>query len=137
MVPNCITDSMNLSLTSPLLFKEVEEAVFDLGTYKAPGPDSLNGLFFQKYWATIQNDAFQAVNCFFTEGRLEGNINFTTVALIPKIQHPESISQLRPISCCSFLYNAIAKKNLKRLKPILSHVVTPQQSAFVGGYDSR
>lgn len=70
VIPNCISESMNASLTSPILFKEVECVVFDLGAYKAPGPDGLNGLFFQKNWETIKNDVFNSACKFFTDGVL-------------------------------------------------------------------
>lgn len=41
VVHRCISNSMNRSLTSPVLMKEVETAVFSLGAYKALGPDGL------------------------------------------------------------------------------------------------
>lgn len=49
---------MNDYLTKHVTFKEVETAVFELGALKAPGPDGLNGLFFQKKWNTIKNGVF-------------------------------------------------------------------------------
>lgn len=81
---------MNSSLTCPVLFSE--KVVFDLGVYKAPGPDGLNGLFFQKNWDTIKFDVFKAIQSFFSSGTLGEDVNFTTVALIPKVPHPESVS---------------------------------------------
>lgn len=60
-------------------------------------------------------------------------MNDTLVALIPKIPHPEDIGQLRPISYCNFIYNVISKVMVSRLKPILASLISPQQSAFVGG----
>lgn len=109
VIPNCISNSMNVSLTSPVSFNEVEKAVFDLGAHKSPGPDGLNGLFFQKNWETIKHDVFKAVQFFFPDGLLGNDVNFNMVALIPKISQYESITHLRPISCCTFIYKVIAK----------------------------
>lgn len=88
VVPNCITSQMNTSLTKPIIFIEVETAVFDLGALKAPGPDGLNGLFFQKNWETIKVDVFKAVQHFFANGVLGEDVNLTNVSLIPKVPHP-------------------------------------------------
>jgi len=47
--PRIITEEMNLSLTAPVTKEEVQHATFQLGKTKAPGPDSLNGLFYQNH----------------------------------------------------------------------------------------
>lgn len=74
-----------------------------------------------------------AISVFFSTGALGDDINDTIVALTPKIPHPEAISQLRLISCCNFIYKTISKILVSRLKPLLSDLISPQQSAFVGG----
>lgn len=44
-----VTAEMNEHLIAPLTLQEVQCAVFQLGATKAPGPDGLNGLFYQSY----------------------------------------------------------------------------------------
>lgn len=55
MVPQClqvfpksVSAEMNEALLVPISLEEVKKAIFNLGSLKAPSPDSLNGLFFQK-----------------------------------------------------------------------------------------
>lgn len=117
----------------PVLETEIKNAVFALGALKTPGPDGLNEDFYPKYSETIKQDAIVAVSKFFITGNMGGCTSDTLVALTPKIPHPEAISQLRPISCCNFIYKTISKAVVGRLKPLLSSLISPQQSSFVGG----
>lgn len=133
LIPNIVTNDMNEHLIAPVSMAEVEKTVFSLGALKAPGPDGFNGLFYQKNWHNIKNDIFQVVSVFLDTSHLKEDVNATVVALVPKIPMPKSISHLRPISCCNYLYKIIAKILVSRLKPFMNHLVTSQQSAFVGG----
>lgn len=133
VVPNLVTEEMNTCLMAPVTIIEVDKAVFSLGALKAPGPDGFNGLFFQKNWSIIRGDIFKVVSFFFETGVLNEEVNATLVALTPKIPMRESITHLRPTSCCNYLYKIIAKIFVTRLKPFMNRSVTPQQSAFVGG----
>lgn len=132
VVSNKVSEEMNSSLMSPISSYEVEQVVFDLGHHKAPGPDGFDGLFFQKNWAIMKDDITKAVTNFFENGDLTEEINATVVALILKVPMSEFIGQLRPISCCNFLYKVIAKVMVSRLKPHMNNLITQQRSAFVG-----
>lgn len=54
--------------------------------------------FYQKYWDVVGEDVFTAVNEFFQNGYILKEMNHTNVALVPKVNNPESMSQFRPIS---------------------------------------
>ena len=47
-VPVLVSKDMNEELTKEVGEEEVTRAVFQLGIYKAPGPDGFNGVFFSK-----------------------------------------------------------------------------------------
>jgi len=51
---------------------------------KAPCPYGYNALFFQKNWNVIGAKVTQAVQSFFTSGKLLKEINLTFVTLMPK-----------------------------------------------------
>lgn len=132
-VPYLISEEMNISLMKPVSNEEVKKAVDGLGALKALGPDGLNGMFYQKHWDVVKDDVCGAVLNFFNQGILPPEINETIVTLIPKIPHPESVSHLRPISCCNFIFKVISKIMVLRMREFMGDLITPNQSAFVGG----
>ena len=60
-------------------------------------------------------------------------LNKTLVALIPKFQSPETISNYRPINLCNSIYKIVTKVIIAWIRPLLSNLVSPMQVAFVLG----
>ena len=73
-----------------------------------------------------------AVN-FFTTGELPPGINDMFLVLIPKVQRPEVVGQLRPISLCNISYKMLTKALTNRLKKVMPKIIGPYQSSFVPG----
>ncbi|GJS30237.1 hypothetical protein Tco_0490857, partial [Tanacetum coccineum] len=65
--------------------EEAKNAIFDIDSNKASGPDGFSSEFFKKAWGVIGNDVCLAVKEFFNSGKILGEINATLIALIPKI----------------------------------------------------
>ena len=61
---------MNQNLLRSLTLEEMRRVVFSLGTLRAPGPDSLPGIFYQKYWSIVKGEVFDAIQAFFQFGFL-------------------------------------------------------------------
>jgi len=126
-----ITTRDNLDLTRPVTENEIYKALFDMDPYKAPGPDGFGASFYQDHWLQVKDHLCFAIKDFFNSGRLLTEINHTFIALVPKVDHPETTAHFRPISLCNTLYKIIAKILVNRMRPILQHLIHPCQSAFV------
>ncbi|GKC27774.1 RNA-directed DNA polymerase, eukaryota, reverse transcriptase zinc-binding domain protein [Tanacetum coccineum] len=113
--------------------KEIQEAIFDIGDNKAPGPDGYTAKFFKKAWKIIGEDVRLAVREFFQTGKLIGQINATLISLVPKIKQPRKVTDYRPIACCNVLYKCISKILTNRIKGSLNKLVIINQSAFIPG----
>ncbi|XP_056692237.1 uncharacterized protein [Spinacia oleracea] len=64
-------------------------------------------------------------------GRME--INYSYIALIPKIYAPSFITEFQPIGLCNTIYKIITKIISSRLKLVLGRIVSPLQSSFIKG----
>ncbi|XP_061999224.1 uncharacterized protein LOC133716539 [Rosa rugosa] len=129
----CVSQAMNEQLCAPYSQDEVKCALFQMYPTKSPGPDGMPPLFFQHYWDKIGGDITEAVHSFLQTGQLLKEINFTHICLIPKVDNPEYMSELRPIALCNVIYKICSKVIANRLKLILPSVISHFQSAFVPG----
>ena len=88
-VPNKVTANMKEGLTCEYTAEEVRIALFQMGPTKAPGPDGMNALFYQKFWHIVGHDVTNAVLDYLNNGIMMPDINYTQIVLIPKIKSPE------------------------------------------------
>jgi hypothetical protein len=132
-IQQVVTGEMNELLTREFVPIEVSEAVKQMSPVKAPGPDGIPPVFYQKYWHLVGEDITKAVLTCLNSGRILKAINHTHITLIPKVKNPEAVTEYRPISLCNIIYKIISKVLANRLKRILSQVISESQSAFVPG----
>ncbi|CAN1152522.1 Transposon TX1 uncharacterized 149 kDa protein [Linum perenne] len=128
-----VSNEMNINLTALVSNEEIREAIFDIGTDKAPGSDGFTSAFFQHYWDIIGREVTDAISFFFRSGRILKSINHTWISLLPKVKKVESMKQLRPIGLCSVLYKTISKILARRLGLVLPSIISPTQNGFVQG----
>lgn len=69
-VESRVTPDMNNLLLTDYCDAEIHEAVFQMYPTKAPGPDGMPPIFFQKYWHIVGSDVTRAIKDFLTSGRL-------------------------------------------------------------------
>lgn len=128
-----VSPEMNLSLTKPITDDEVRLAAFSVKGSSAPGEDGLTGLFYQKFWHIVGPELTAEVHKFFYTAVLPSGWNHTQISLLPKIPHPSSMKDMRPISLCSVQYKIISKILSERLKSVLEEIISETQGAFVSG----
>ncbi|GKA61125.1 RNA-directed DNA polymerase, eukaryota, reverse transcriptase zinc-binding domain protein [Tanacetum coccineum] len=112
---------------------EIKEAIFDIDSSKASGPDGYTSCSSKKAWGIIRKEVCLAVKEFFSNQKLLGEVNATLISLVPKIDTPNKISGFRPISYCSVLYKCISKIITNMIKIGLNKVISINQSAFIPG----
>jgi hypothetical protein len=68
---------------------------------------------------------------FFATGLLLKEVNATILTLVPKKVNLSAMGDFRPIACCNVVYKCITKIISNRMLPLLSDLVSLNQSAFI------
>jgi hypothetical protein len=120
------------SLGDPFTEEEVKIAITHLPGDKAPGPDGFTGLFFKRCWEIIRVDVLNVVHLF---GTLHVEnfhwLNSANIALLPKKDGAEEVSDYRPISLIHAIAKIIAKMLSIRLGPYMDSRVSNAQRDFI------
>lgn len=93
-----LTREQQLHLQAPITREEITYALEDINDLKSLGCDDFNAYFQEKAWSCIGMEVTCVVLPFFKSNQMFKAINCTTGTLIPKVQHPSSIKEFRPIS---------------------------------------
>lgn len=108
----------------------MERALKDMGPIKAPGPDGMPPLFYQKYWSIVGDEVVSLCLNVLNGDRSVVGISHTMIALIPKVSNPKKVIEFRPISLCNVIYKLILKVLANRLKRVLPSVISECQKCF-------
>lgn len=100
---------------------------------KAPGPDGFTVEFYQARWNFLGTEILEAVEESRMKQKIWPGINSTFITLIPKNGKSDEAQGFRPIALCNVIYKIIATLVAKRLKPLLTHIISPEQTRFVEG----
>ena len=87
--------------------------------------------FYQEQWELVGKEVCDAILNFFHTSCFDKGINFTHIALIPKLKYPTRVTEFHPISLCNVVYKILSKVLANQLKVILSHIISTNQSAFI------
>ncbi|XP_074303811.1 uncharacterized protein LOC141638297 [Silene latifolia] len=128
-----VTEEMNRGLRAEYSEAEITEALNQMHPLKAPGPDGMNGLFYQSYWQIIGPEVVSTVLNILRGNMSPASINKTNIVLIPKKKAPDKIRDFRPISLCNVAYKLVSKVLANRLKVFLGDIISENQSAFTPG----
>ncbi|XP_074283536.1 uncharacterized protein LOC141608084 [Silene latifolia] len=128
-----VTERMNMLLRCDYTEEEVVTALNQMHPLKAPGPDGMNGLFYQTYWHIVGQAVTRTVIGILRGAPFPEGINKTHIVLIPKKKAPDKMTDFRPISLCNVIYKLVSKVLANRLKTFLGEIVSENQSAFTPG----
>ncbi|XP_073014526.1 uncharacterized protein [Primulina eburnea] len=128
-----VDTQMNQVLCAPFTATDIRRALFDMHPDKAPGPDGLSALFYQKFWDVVGKDVTDAILRVLNEGASLETWNDTLVTLIPKVKNPMFLKEFRSISLCNVCYKIVSRALTNRFRPALSKLIEASQSAFNPG----
>ena len=128
-----LTEAQIRLLAAPYTGEEVREALFRMHPTKAPGPDGMSAVFFQKFWHVVGKDVIDETLEILNNNGVVGSINQMHIVLIPKKKTCLYPADYRPISLCNVLYKIVSKVLANRLKLILPSIIHESQSDFVPG----
>ena len=128
-----LTHREGIGLIEPFCVEEVKAEVWDCDNFKCLSPDDISFGFIKNIWDILKDDLMRFLHEFHRNGRLAKGINNTFIALIPKVDSPQRLNDLRPISLVGSLYKILAKVLANRLRMVIGSVILDSQSAFIKG----
>ncbi|XP_057432516.1 uncharacterized protein LOC130725290 [Lotus japonicus] len=76
----------------PFVEEEIKDAIFEMGSLKALGPDGLQPVFFQSQWPIVGKSVVNFVTDCYPNPNLIEQVNETLLVLIPKVDAPGRIT---------------------------------------------
>ena len=129
-IPSKVSEDMNESLSCAFTKEEIATALKQIHPTKAPRPDGMSAIFYQKYWSIVGNNITNMVLNILNNNLPMIEINKTNISLIPKTSSSKKMIDFRPISLCNVIYKLISKTLANKLKNLLPHIISENQSAF-------
>ncbi|XP_052114078.1 uncharacterized protein LOC127745428 [Arachis duranensis] len=108
---------------------EIRKALFSIGSLKAPGSDGFPALLYKNNWDLMKGKVCDFITMCWKEPDLIKHASITLIALIPKLNSPDTINHFRPIALCNVSYKIITN----RIKPLLNDRISVHQSSFILG----
>ena len=84
---------MSCELLRAFREEEIRVALNQMHPTKAPGPNGIPLIFFQKYWDVVGQSVVNCVLKILNMGVMPKGLNETYICLIPKVDCPQNITE--------------------------------------------
>lgn len=88
VVDRRVSPEMNENLVKEFTVEEVKATPDSIGDLKAPGPDGMPSIFYEKFWGVVGDRVLHEVLELLKGGPMPEEWNETTIVLIPKVPNP-------------------------------------------------
>lgn len=126
-----VSEDIRLNLDRSFDHDEIILAIKSMHPNKAPGPDGVHAIFYQRFWDVAGDDFINVCLDFLNNNVPMGNINHTHIALSLKYKNPRNLNNFRLVNLCNVIYKVISKAITNRLKTFMDDVISLNQSAFI------
>lgn len=113
--------------------EEKVRALRSMGSYKAPGPNGYQAIFFNSTWNVTGPAVLEFVRNLMHGGDIPMGAAEALLVLIPKETKPSSMKGFRPLSLCNIVYKLVSKVIVSRLKGAWRSLVFTYQASFNSG----
>jgi hypothetical protein len=120
-------------LILPFSNDEIDGVVNNLKSDKSPGPDGFNTDFMKKCWPIIKQDFYDLCLGFYNHDICLQSINGSYITLIPNIDNPVKVGDIRPISLLNNSIKLLTKLLANRLQSVILKMVHQNQYSFIKG----
>uniref|UniRef100_A0A8C5PT47 Reverse transcriptase domain-containing protein n=1 Tax=Leptobrachium leishanense TaxID=445787 RepID=A0A8C5PT47_9ANUR len=129
-----LSSSQQVDLLAPFSEEEISKAICALPKGKAPGPDGLTNLYYQKFASELTPTLTGLFNHIKLTGQVPPEMLLATVITLPKPGKPPThCANFRPISLLNVDIKLYAKLLASRIAPLLPKLIHPDQTGFVPG----
>ncbi|RLN39154.1 hypothetical protein C2845_PM01G41450 [Panicum miliaceum] len=128
-----VSEEDNQNLIREFTMTELEQAVKEMKSDSAPGPDGFSTLFFKEFWDLCKADILEMLQNLHRDNLNLARLNFGIITLIPKVRGATNIKQFRPICLLNVIYKIITKVLTVRLTRVVAKVIGESQTAFIAG----
>jgi hypothetical protein len=130
-LPDKLSTEVKNKLRAPIQLGELKAAVDNMRTGKSPGPDGIVLEFYKEFWHLIGEEYLHMVQLSIYNEQFPPSVTTGMIALLYKGGERQALTNWRPITLLNLSYKIFAKALQLRLQPILSEIISSEQSAFL------
>lgn len=120
--PNLDENDMT-EVSQEVTLDEIHQTLKSIGGFKAPGPDGIQAIFYQKQWRVVGNDFCDLIFFVLQDPNKVGELNDTLLVLILKEDVVTNMKQFGLISLCNVSYKTITKLVARRIRWLMLKLV--------------
>jgi retron-type reverse transcriptase len=111
--------------------EEIDRAIKEMPSERAPGPDGFNMQFIKKCWHIIKPDFYQLHHDVFNEEVSLQAINSSFITLIPKVNNPATTNDYIRIALLNSVLKLLTKLLSRRLQAVILKLIHKNQYGFI------